>query len=122
MAMSLQPHYFPAVCRKCGDVTQCLRSPLMRALKVGQCGRRELNGAPCRGDCYFTEQKIIIPTKRKAEPIVVTENALGDLLDKKERPYDLNREMDALQEALGDQESWGTSDSAGAIEDPVNES
>lgn len=125
MALSLQPHYYPAVCRKCGDVTQCLRSPLMRSIKVGQCGVRQRNGSPCRGDVYFVEHPLPIKKQKPAQPIVVGGNALSDLIDRKERPYpltdeevqkqrpnfavnDLPAEEIAQLDQLGQQDSWGT--------------
>lgn len=129
MAMNLLPHYYLALCRKCGDVTQCLRSPLMRALKVGQCGVRQRNGSPCRGDVYFIEQPLPIETKPKAKPIVVGGNALSDLLDRRERPYpitdaemakqrpnfavnDLEPDEIAELDQLGQQDSWGEEESS----------
>jgi len=121
--MNLQPHYYPALCRKCGDVTQCLRSPLMHSLKVGHCGRRERNGAPCRGDVYFIQSPLPIETKPKAKPIVVT-SGLEDIVGSARRPYPLTDEemrrerpdfavndLDPAEVAqldqLGQQDSWG---------------
>lgn len=130
MPISLQPHYFPAVCQKCGDVTQCLRSPLMRAIKVGQCGVRQRNGSACRGDVHFIREAVAPQfQKKKAEPIVVGGSAVSDLLDRRERAYaltdeeiakrrpdlainDLSADDVAELDQLGQQDSWGVEETS----------
>lgn len=107
---SFRSYYYPARCQKCGDITQALRSPLMASPRVGRCGLRVKNGR-CGGEVFFYQEPRI-PKQPKPSPILVGENAMGDLIDRKERPYDLNREMDNLQSHLGEQESWGVEESS----------
>lgn len=102
---NFQSYYYPARCQKCGDVTKALRSPLMASPRVGKCGLRVKNGR-CNGEVFFYQEPRQ-PKQAKPQPILVGDNAMSDLIDRKERPYDLNRELDILQSALGEQESWG---------------
>lgn len=107
---SFSSYYYPAKCKKCGDVTKALRSPLMSSPRVGKCGLRVKNGR-CNGEVFFYQEPRL-PKTPKPMPIIVNDGGMADLIDRKERPYDLDREMDTLQSALGEQESWGGEESS----------